>query len=55
MNGPINMREPKEGYEGLLKAVFELAHEDEWKLQRARLIVATGDSGKKLLTESWKR
>ena len=33
----------KSGWEGLLEAVFELAHEDEWKLQRARLRVATGD------------
>ena len=37
------MTDLKSGWDGLLEAVFELAHEDEWKLQRARLKVATGD------------
>jgi hypothetical protein len=32
----------KEGLDGLLEAVFEVAAEDEWKAQRARLRVATG-------------
>ena len=59
------MTDLKSGWDGLLEAVFELAHEDEWKCQRARMRVATGDNniadkhektirleiGKMLLTE----